>query len=510
MKINSNIKCIIFSRVSTSSQSLESQNAVLYQYADKEGYNKNEIKLIEQTESAVLNDIDNRIGIQQLFRLIEEIPSIKCVIVFEISRIARRPDVLYKVRDYLLERKIQLICIKPEIRLLDDNNNFSQSANLIFSIFSSLAESEGFIRKERFNRAKNEMKQNGQKFAGSVIFGYIKDKDKKCVPHPVNSSIIVDIFNHYINTDASLYETYQYVLGKYPELFKVLEYKKAQHKIRHFFETEIYYTGNWCYPPLITKEMWNNVHDKMSKAVCRARYSSKRNLLCRGKIYCGQCGRMMTGSGGNTKAYVCSTNKLHSCQVNFEAADWIMWEEVRTVININSSVEQDEKKEEMKLLLSNKQNLKQQYGFKRQEMNQKMAKLLDLYINGIIEKTAFENKNNELKKELDIYVEKINKLETEINSLSNVLEETQKEFMNVHAIKADNINDFETRQEMVRKYISKMIVTKIPNERRKFLFEFEYTHPLISSNSKYRYEVKNQRHNNIYRINEDGTEDLIY
>lgn len=218
----------------------------------------------------------------------------------------------------------------------------------------------------------------------------------------------------------------------------------------------------------------------------------------------------MTGSGGNTKAYVCSTNKLHSCQVNFEAADWIMWEEVRTVININSSVEQDEKKEEMKLLLSNKQNLKQQYGFKRQEMNQKMAKLLDLYINSIIEKTAFENKNNELKKELDIYVEKINKLETEINSLSNILEETQKEFMNVHAIKADNINDFETRQEMVRKYISKMIVTKIPNEHRKFLFEFEYTHPLISCKSKYRYEYKNQKQKLIYRINEDGTEDLIY
>ena len=133
MMINFKPKCIIFSRVSTSTQSLESQNAILYQHAHKEGYDDSEIKLIEQTESAVLNDIDNRIGIQQLFRMIEETPSIKCVIVFEISRIGRRPDVLYKVRDYLLERKIQLICIKPEIRLLDENGNFSQSANLIFS-----------------------------------------------------------------------------------------------------------------------------------------------------------------------------------------------------------------------------------------------------------------------------------------------------------------------------------------------------------------------------------------
>lgn len=504
-------KIIILARVSSSPQDIESQTSDLKREAKRLGYDDKHQIIIETVESAIKLDEEQRLGLNKMKHYIETDKDVDCVICWEPSRLARRQKILYSITEYLFNHKIQLYILNPCIKFLtDDRTKIDTNANIVFSLFATLAENEMMIKKERFTREKNKMRQAGQKFAGSVIFGYIKDKDKKCVPHPINSSIIVDIFNHYINTDSSLYETYQYVLGKYPEQFKVLEYKKAQHKIRHFFETEIYYTGNWCYPPLITKEMWDIVHKKMSEARCKARYSSKRNLLCRGKIYCGQCGRMMTGSGGNTKAYVCSTNKLHSCQVNFEAADWIMWEEVRTVININSSIEQDEKKEEMKLLLSNKQNLKQQYGFKRQEMNQKMAKLLDLYINGIIEKTTFENKNNELKKELDIYVEKINKLETEINSLSNVIEETQKDFMNVHAIKADNINDFETRQEMVRKYISKMIVTKIPNEHRKFLFEFEYTHPLISCKSKYRYEVKNQRHNNIYRINEDGTEDLIY
>lgn len=504
-------KIIILARVSTSPQDIESQTSDLKREANRLGYDDKHQIIIETVESAIKLDEEQRLGLNKMKHYIETDKNVDCVICWEPSRLARRQKILYSITEYLFNHKIQLYILNPRIKFLtDDRTQIDTNANIVFSLFATLAENEMMIKKERFQREKNKMRQAGQKFAGSVIFGYMKDKDKKCIPHPIHSLIIVDIYNHYINTDSSLYETYQYVLGKYPELFKVLEYKKAQHKIRHFFETEIYYTGNWCYPPLITKEMWDNVHNKMSKAVCRARYNSKRELLCRGKIYCGQCGRMMTGSGGNTKAYVCSTNKLHSCQVNFEAADWIMWEEVRTVVNINSSYEQDQKKEEMKLLLSNKQNLKQQYSFKRQEMNQKMTKLLDLYINGIIEKTSFENKNNELKKELEIYVEKINKLDTEINSLSNIIEETQKDFMNVRSISADNINDFETRQEMVRKYISKMIVTKIPNERRKFLFEFEYTHPLISCKSKYRYEVKNQKHNNIYRINEDGTEDLIF
>lgn len=505
------MKICIFSRTSTTVQDIEQQTNVLIEESKRLGYSKDKQVIVEYQESATKLDIETRKGINKLKETIINDSSIDTVICWELTRIARRADVIYNIRDFLLEHKIRWIILKPSMmELIDKQGKLTPTMSLMLGIFTSFAESEMMIKKERFTRAKNEMRQNGQKFAGAVIFGYMKDKDKKCIPHPVNSVIIVDIFNHYISSDSSLYETYQYVLSKYPEHFKVLEYKKAQHKIRHFFETEIYYTGNWCYQPLITKEMWDKVHQKMSEARCKARYSSKRELLCRGKIYCGHCGRMMTGSGGNTKAYVCSTNKLHSCQVNFEAADWIMWEETRTIVNINAAIEVDAKREEMKTILTSKQNLRQQYSFKEQEIKQKSDKLLDLYINSIIDKVQFENKNNELKKEMDLYTQKKERLDTEISSLTNMIEESQSDFMNIKGVNADNINDFETRQEMVRKYIAKMIVTKIPNERRKFLFEFEYTHPLISCKSKYRYEVKNQKHNNIYRINEDGTEDLIY
>lgn len=504
-------KCIILARVSSSPQDIESQTNDLKKEASRLGYDEQHQIIIETVESAIKLDEEQRLGLIRMKHYIETDSSIDCVLCWEPSRLARRQKVLYSVRDYLIEHKIQLYILNPYVRLLnEDRTKVDTTANTVFSLFATLAENEMMIKKERFIREKNKMRQNGQKFAGAVIFGYMKDKDKKCVPHPVNSAILIDIYNHYINTDSSLYETYNYIVGKYPNQFSVLEYKKAQHKIRHLFEIETYYTGNWCYPPLVTKEMWDKVHKKMSEARCKARYSCKRELLCRGKIYCGECGRMMTGSGGNTKAYVCSTDKLHSCQVNFEAADYIMWEETRTIVNINASIEIDNKKQEMQLELANKQNLYNQYISKQDDMKQKIEKLLDLYINGTIDKIMFENKNEELKKELDIYVQKANKTNTEISSLTNIIEESQNEFMNVKAVNVSNINDFETRQELVRKYISKMIVTKIPNERRKFLFEFEYTHPVISCKSKYRYEIKNQKHNTVYRINEDGTEDLIY
>ena len=509
MMINFKPKCIIFSRVSTSTQSLESQNAILYQHAHKEGYDDSEIKLIEQTESAVLNDIDNRIGIQQLFRMIEETPSIKCVIVFEISRIGRRPDVLYKVRDYLLERKIQLICIKPEIRLLDENGNFSQSANLIFSIFSSLAESEGFIRKERFARAKNLLKHQGKKFSGATVFGYIKNKDKKCVPHPVNSKIIVDIYNHYINCDSSLYETYKYISGKYPDLFPMMDYVKCQHKIRHILDKPVYYKGDWCYQPLVTEEMWQRVHEKMSEAIAKPRYKCKREFLCRGKIVCGHCGNIMSGAGGNMLAYICTRDKQHNMQVNWGAMDWLIWEETRVAVNINSTFEDSKKKSELIEKIKTKENLKNGYKKQIEEIEEKQEKLLSLYLENKIHKNIFENKNNELESSREHHRADFEKVCAEIESLQNVLEESQKELLSPRSINVDSITDFESRLELVRKYISKMIVTKDKENDRVKHIEFEYAFPVIIPKSKYRYEALNQ-FKKIYRINEDGTEDLIY
>lgn len=502
------IKCVIFSRVSTSSQSLDSQNAVLYQYAHKEGYNDSEIKLIEQTESAVLNDIDNRIGIQQLFKLINETPSIKCVIVHEISRIARRPDVLYKVRDFLLEHKIQLICLKPEIRLLDDKGDFSQSANLIFSIFSSLAESEGFIRKERFLRAKNLLKSQGKKFSGRVVFGYMKNKDKYCVPHPTNSKIIVDLFNHYLEDKASsAYELYKYACMKYPSVFQPKNYTRDHRKIMSIL-TKNTYIGNWCYPELISKEIFDKAQEKLSKAKCNPRYESKCKILGRGKVFCGYCGRMLTGVGGSVKAYKCSyKDGNHNVTVNTEIIDNLIWEETRIIANINASIDNKSKIMELSKQIEEKQILLEKYESNIAEIEQKLSKLLDLYINNKVNSKIYDEKQMELNEEMNDNTKHIDVIKAEINSLQDILEKSQKDLLNYKPINYDSIDSFEVKQELVRKYIDKVIVTKLENKSYDIRFTYN-TGLVIVQEGKYRYEGVNQ-HKRVYRINADGTTDRI-
>ena len=502
-------KIIILSRISTSPQDIEGQTKDLIRESERLGFDKDHQIIIESVESAIKLSEDERRGIQKMKYYIETDPNIDSVICWEPSRLSRRQKDLYSIRDYLKDRKIQLYVLNPYTKLLNEQRtDFDPNANVMFTLFATLAENEMMIKRERFQRAKKEMKERGQKFGGATIFGYIKNKEKKCVPHPIHSKIIVELFNHYITTDSSLYDTYVYASGVWPDIFPVREYKKAQRKIMHFFELEVYATGNWCYPPLITKEVWDKAHEKMSKARCSARYNCKRELLCRGKIYCGYCGRMMTGSGGRTKAYICPTDKLHSIQINWDIADWIMWEETRSVININSTFDITKRINEIQKELDAKTALKKQHEEKKLSLQQQAEKLLDIYLNNRINEELFNKRTDDINDHIRICDEYIDKLNIEISSYQNMIEDTKTNW-NVKAINVDNIDDFPTRQEFVRKYIKRMVVERgeIPHSTHVY---FEYTMPVIIPRSEYLYIYHNQDNLRIYRINEDGTEDLVY
>lgn len=502
-------KIIILARISTSPQDIQSQTNDLKREAKRLGFEEQNQIIIETIESAIKLSEEERLGIQIMKHHIESDPSIDCVICWEPSRLARRQDVLYSIREYLFRHKIQLYILNPPVKLLtDDRNSYEPNANTVFSLFATLAENEMMIKKERFLRAKNEMREKGQKFGGATIFGYIKNEEKKCVPHPLHSKIIIDLFNHYVTTDSSLYDTYIYATGKWSDIFPATEYKKAQHKIKHFFDTEVYVTGNWCYPPLITKEVWDKAHDKMSKAKCNARYNCKRDLLCRGKIYCGYCGRMMTGCGGNVKAYVCGTNKLHSMQINSEIADWIMWEETRSTINLNSSLDITKKINEIQSELDSKNTLKIQYEERVKSLKEQSGKLLDVYMNNRVSGEIFNKKMDDINENIKIYSEKINKLNAEISTFQTMIEDTQRN-LSIKPINVDKIDDFSTKMDFVRKYISKMIIKRDERPHTTHI-TFEYAMPVISPRSEYLYIYKNQANTHVYRINEDGTEDLIF
>jgi len=499
-------KIIILSRISTAPQSIESQTNDLIREAERLGYDKKHHIIIESVESAIKLSEEERIGLQKLKYYIETDKDVDCVICWEPSRLSRQQKTLYSIRDYLINKKIQLYILNPYMKLLtDDRTQMDTTANIVFSLFSTIAENEMMIKKERFMRAKNELTKQGKKSAGAVIFGYMKDKDKNCILHPLHSKIITDIFTHYAeNEDTSLWETYKYASTKWPEIFPMTEYIKGQHKIRHFFETEYYYKGNWCYPPIISEELWNKVHDKMSKARCKPRYNTKLNYLGRGKVRCKECGNIMTGIGGNVKAYCCCTDKQHSLQINIDIMDWIIWEEVRVAANIASSLDNSSKIIEINTKITNKKTEYNQIESYINEKTTKLDKLVALYLDDKIDNNIYNRRYDELNKDINDKRKQLETIQSQINELESVL--ANNNITEIKPVLLDDITDFDIKLEYVRKYLKNAILSR--QEDKSILIEFEWMMPLVLPRSKYEYHFKGGR-KKVYRINEDGTKDWI-
>ena len=104
-------RAIILSRVSTQQQDLTQQTDEVLREVHKDGFSDDNIIIIEDKESAIKLSEEERRGLNRMKCEINEDPNIKCVYIYELSRLSRRQLVLFSIRDYLVERNIQLICL---------------------------------------------------------------------------------------------------------------------------------------------------------------------------------------------------------------------------------------------------------------------------------------------------------------------------------------------------------------------------------------------------------------
>ena len=190
------MKAVIFARVSTMIQNLEQQETVLLETAKQDGFKDEDIITISEHESAVKNDISERLGLTKAKEAILT-QNVKVIYAFELSRIARRLDVFYEFRKFLIENKVQLKIMNPKVNLLDDNGNIDENFTLVFSIFASLAEQEARLMQARFKRGKQRLADQHLYCGGRVPFGYAVNENKEFVINEEEANIIRRIFRMY-------------------------------------------------------------------------------------------------------------------------------------------------------------------------------------------------------------------------------------------------------------------------------------------------------------------------
>ena len=342
------MKAIALIRVSTIHQDLNQQTDAVIAEIKKDGYSQDNIILIEEKESAVKLDEESRLGINRMKKAIEEDASINAVYVFELSRLSRRPDVLYSVRDYLINRKIQLIVLKPTMKLLEPDGQVSQAASIMFAIFGALAEQEGYIRKERLARGKLTKKVQGIWAGGNLPFGYtVNPKTRAIEVDPVQADVIRRMFTMYVVEGKSTGEIAKYFneTGELQSCTGKATVETARSAIGHMLKNPVYIgEKSWnrrgnkpvenVYPPIISEELLEAAKKRLARVKGNTKGVKKQSTnvyFCKGIIR-DTFGHLLTGfSVSNTYKYVATNfdGTKYSIHVPLNLTDSLVWHFVK-------------------------------------------------------------------------------------------------------------------------------------------------------------------------------------
>ncbi len=315
-------KVVLFVRVSTENQELESQIEALKSAAFIDGYTDEDFIIVAKKESGVKLKEAEREGLNDLKRAIER-NDVDGVYIFELSRLSRDPVTLYSLRDNLFKKeKVQLKCLKPSFTLLEepDRTKFDTMGSLVFSIFGCFAEQEVIEKKERFRRGREQKALEGKYAGGRVPYGYTFDPDQ-------DNLIIID------EEEASVIRTiYDFYEAGYSQPRIALELQQRGIKYRHFsggnqragmrdfssffvshlLKNELL-TGRKlitegkferAYPPIITEEQYERCREIANTN--NNNYGKVANVYYgKSLIVCPECGSKMYASHGGRIVYRC-------------------------------------------------------------------------------------------------------------------------------------------------------------------------------------------------------------
>lgn len=351
------MKAIGLIRVSTLVQDLQQQAEVVKAEILKDGYTEENIKLIQNKESAVKLSEEERQGLNEMKDYIINNPDVNSVYVFELSRLSRRPEVLYSVRDFLLERNINLIVLKPYMRLLEDGK-LSASGSIMFGIFGAMSEQEGYIRKERFKRGKMKAQLEGKSLGNWLPLGYTTDSERHIIIDEEKAALVRKIFYMCLNEDKStasiareLTET-----GEWATPNTIKTHASSIRNILH--DTAYIGKGRYNkkrqkenynqYPPIIDTETFNSVQELLLQRRKKPKTEHKNIYYCKGLIRDKNSNNLLSAAPSVASySYCCDRAdpvKHKSVTVPINLFDSFAWHLTKQYLSTTGSIKSNEAK----------------------------------------------------------------------------------------------------------------------------------------------------------------------
>lgn len=297
------MKAILFCRVSTTRQEWESQKYALTEAAIRDGFNEDDLIVNGKKESATKLDEEAREGIREMKECIEK-GDVASVYVWEISRLSRRDYILFDLKKYFIDHHIQLVCLKPSFRLLNNDGEVDGMAEIAFAMYSSFSQIEIRNKEARTRRGREANALAMKKTGNSVRFGYKIDENRIYTIDEADATIVKKIYEMYNNGKGL--RTIQREVQGYGNNMSIP-------KIRRILRFEGY-TGQATlnsgivrnYPVIIDRDTYNKAQEVKVQNNNWVDVKNKRVYVSVPLIRC-ECGRCYASTGGSN--YRCTKSR---------------------------------------------------------------------------------------------------------------------------------------------------------------------------------------------------------
>jgi site-specific DNA recombinase len=433
------MKAAIYVRVSTEEQATEGMSVsgqieTLTQYCNLFGL---EIYSIYKDLGISGKDTINRPGLNQL---IEDSTKglFNSVLVWKISRLSRSLKDLLNIVDMFDKSGVSFISYSEKF------DTSTPVGKMTLQLLGSIAEFERNTIIENVKMGLKERIRQGNK-SGGHIYGY-DWKDKKLIINDHEADAVRTIFDLYVNKEYSLhaitkylndsgYKTKRDIRFTHFSVGVILKNPTYIGLVRHNTNTENEYTVQGNHSPLISEEIYNAAQSRRStRSTLTQRNHEEGTFLLTGLIKCPLCNSPLCGTyntANKTSAagknynyryryYKCNRETAkHDCKLGYISADKLENKAIAIILGLaeNTNLIEDS------ITKTNKEAEKDLAPIEKQlkHIESQLVKL---------EKTKnsyFEMFESEEINDKKIFLERLNKIESEIQSLSSKRTELARE-----------------------------------------------------------------------------------
>lgn len=336
--------CVIYVRVSTDLQDYDRQISELKKVANDFQLSIVNDGIFEDKLSGFKNE-NERLGLKNLISYCDT-NQIKKVLIWEISRLARKHTTLLNLVEHFEKNGINIYFKNQGFWLLDDNGKKNSMVGMIISVLGWYGEYETTLMSDRFRSQKILNESIGKYNGGKIPFGY-KVNEKKYFEF--NDDIIEGLNISEANIVREVFELYEQgnVCSKICRICKSKGYPKivsVTHTLARLLRDTTYLGyktskyGKRVTPQLISDSQFNSVRKLIDLNKTKADKGKKHIYLLRGLVKCSFCNSFYVGKQTDD-GYICpqnsgsnKTNKNTSCEggnISISNLDGVIWERVK-------------------------------------------------------------------------------------------------------------------------------------------------------------------------------------